>query len=265
MLESKLRGKRSDGFDDGDIPPTVTCAICRRTDCGGCEPGAPLPQSAMSLAWEGGDGHWMRRLWFTALASSTQPLRTFGALPDGRLGPALVFALLAEILAIGSVGCLLALCALAVDPGLSARILTTPSFCILALALVLGLSLIMVGLHLAWGICLELGARRTGTAHFRHGMRFGLYACGWDLLTSPAGVLEGLLSRGFVDAWHPILAAVRVPGVALRAYLQDCRHLDLAAQRRGTRLSIAVLGGIVLLILTAVLMAIVSFSDLIGY
>jgi hypothetical protein len=208
----------------------------------------------------------MHRLWFTALASSTEPSRTFGELPDGRVAPALAFALLAETLAIGSVGSLLALSALAIAPELSLRILSTPAFLGAALGLLFGLSLVMVFLHLLWGLCVELGAGSTGgTARFRHGMRFGLYACGWDLLTSPAGVLEGLWSRGLVNAWPPIAQAIRVPRAALRAYVEDCRHLDGSAQRRGTQLSIAVLGAMLLLLLFVVLLALWRFTQFLGF
>jgi hypothetical protein len=204
-------------------------------------------------------------LWFTALASSTQPAKIFGALPDGRVRSALAFALLAEIMAIGSLGSVLALAALAVAPDLSARILTAPAFLAGALGLLVGLSLLMVALHIVWGLCVELGARNSGApARFRQGMRFGLYACGWDLLTSPAGVVEGLLSRGFVHAWHPIVQAIRVPRAALRAYVEDYRHLDGQAQRRGVQLSIAVLGAMMLSILVAVLLAILHFAELLG-
>lgn len=264
MPESTLRPS-SPGSDEADVPPMVTCVVCGRHDCAGCEVPRLQPLSTMSLAWEGNSGSWSRRLWFTALATSTEPARTFGELPDGRVAPALVFALLAESLALGSLGSLLAVAALAVAPDFSARILTTPAFLAAAGGLLVGLSGVMVALHVVWGLCVELGARNTGgIAHFRQGMRFGLYACGWDLLTSPAGVLEGLLSRGFVRAWRPILQAVRVPRAALRAYVEDCRHLDGNAQRRGVQLSIAVLGAMLLSLVTAAALSILHFAEIIG-
>src|SRR4051812_28110222 len=101
MPESRASVASSEGADEAEVPPTVTCAVCRRPECAGCEATLPPPLSATALAWEGKSGHWMRRLWFTALASSTEPSRTFGELPDGRVAPALAFALLAETLAIG--------------------------------------------------------------------------------------------------------------------------------------------------------------------
>lgn len=266
MRESMASGTNSAGLDDWDVPPMVTCAVCRRQDCAGCEAQVPLPLSATALAWESKSGHWMRRLWLTALASSTEPGRTFGELPDGRVAPALGFALLAETLAIGSLGSLLLLSGLALAPELSLRVLSTPGFLAAAGALLIGLSLLMVLLHLLWGLCLELGAGSTGgTAHFRHGMRFGLYACGWDLLTSPAGVVEGLWSRGVVNAWSPIAEAIRVPRTALRAYVEDCRHLDGDAQRRGTQLSVAVLGAMLLLILCVALLSLWHFTQYLGF
>lgn len=267
MPESTANGASSEGPDDGEVPPMVSCAVCRRQDCPGCaESTSPAQLVGSRLAWESGSGHWMRRLWFTALASSTEPARTFGELPEGRVGPALSFALLAETLAVGSLASLSALFALLLAPELFARVFSTPLVVVGAAGLVLGLSLVMVALHLSWGLCLELGAGSTGgSARFRQGMRFGLYACGWDLLTSPAGVIEGLLSRGFVGAWWPIVQAVRVPRAALRAYVQDCRHLDGSAQRRGTQLSVVVLGAMLLSILVAVVLALLRFTRMLGY
>lgn len=267
MPDSTGSGGSSDGLDEGDVPPMVTCAVCRRHDCPGCEVAAsPASLAATRLAWEGKSGPWLQRLWFTALASSTEPGRTFGELPEGRVAPALGFALVAETLAVGSVASLAALFAVALAPDLFLSVFSSPLILAAAAGLVLGLSLIMVGLHLLWGLCVELGAGSTGgTARFRQGMRFGLYACGWDLLTSPAGVMQGLWSRGFVNAWQPIVQAVRVPRVALRAYVEDCRHLDGSAQRRGTQLSIVVLGALLLSMLAAVLLAVLRFTPLLGY
>lgn len=266
MSESSARERISESPEEGDVPPMVSCAVCRRPDCAGCEVTATRPLSLVGLAWEGSSAHWMRRLWFTALASSTEPQKTFGELPEGRVAPALAFALLAESLAVGSLGSALVLAALAVAPEFSLRVLATPMFLLVALSSLCALSLLMVALHVLWGLCVEFGAQSTGgNARFGQGMRFGLYACGWDLLTSPAGVVEGLLSRGFFAAWRPIVQAARVPRTALRAYVEDCRHLDASAQRRGLQLSIAVLGGLLLLILLGVLFALLRLAELLGY
>lgn len=233
---------------EGDVPPTVTCAVCGRPECLGCSVTASAFQRGSGpVAWESSIGNWSERLWWTAIASSIHPQQTFGELPPGSVGRALAFAATAELLAIGSFALAVGLGALALSPEFSLRILSTPGFLWFAGGIVLAWSTLMVALHALWGLCLELGARRGGAAFlWRQGLRFGLYACGWDLLTSPAGVVHGLFTRGFLEAWGPIGAAIRVPRAALRAYLQDYRQLDRAAERFGTRLSILLLGGTVL-------------------
>src|SRR5690606_28445350 len=50
-------------------------------------------------------------------------------------------------------------------------------------------------------------------------LRFGLYSAGWDLLTSPAGlILLGLFGRS-ADRYRPVVAAARAPRPALRGFL----------------------------------------------
>jgi hypothetical protein len=239
-------------LDDGDVPPMVTCNVCGRVDCAGCD---ALPESkrlAPPIAWEAA-GRLPDRLWVTALSSSTEPARTFGTLQDGRIGPAIGFALLAETLAIGSLAALVILGGLFAAPQLSWRVLKSPLGLAGVAGIVEALAVLMVALHALWGLCIELGALAPSKSHLRQGLRFGLYACGWDLITSPAGVLQGLSRRGLVRAWGPIVAAVRVPRLALRAYVQDCRRLEPAEQRRGNRLSVVVLGSALLLLLCALL------------
>ena len=133
-------------------------------------------------------------------------------------------------------------------------------------AALFALALLMVLLHVLWGLCIELGVATTGgRARFAQGLRFGLYACGWDLVTSPAGLVGSLISRGFTGAWRPVIQAARVPRAALRAYVHDYRKLDPNAQRRGIQLSITVLGGLCLSIVLAAAFALYRFAESIGY
>jgi hypothetical protein len=187
--------------------------------------------------------------------TSTDPLGTFGELPEGDMGPAFSFAMLAETLAIGSIALFVAMGALAAAPKFAARVLSNPAVIELIAGAIVLVAAGMVALHALWGICLELGvAVSGGKARFRLGMRFGLYACGWDLLTSPAGILQGVVSRGFARAWEPIGAATRAPGAAMRAYQRQRRRLDRTAERRGVQLSVVILGGTMLLLIIASLL-----------
>jgi hypothetical protein len=232
-------------WDDSDVPPLVKCARCGRADCGGCSaPSSETAPEEPTLPWETASGSLHQRLWRTAHVTSVLPARTFGELTDGRLGPPFAFALLAETVALGSLAAVGALGGFLLAPDLWLRFSQSPTVVLACAGFVLGAAALMVALHALWGICLELGAgSAAGSFKLRHGMRFGLYACGWDLLTSPAGVLEGILSRGPRRAWGPIAAAVRVPMPAMRAYFALCRQLDPEAQRRAERFNVLVFGG----------------------
>src|SRR3954468_12900956 len=124
-----MAGEPENENEESAVPPVVTCTRCGRAECLGCEqrasPVAPL-SDRHRLPWEGSGG-FGDRLWRTALASSIDPRSTFGELPEGRLGSAFAFALLAETLAIGSIALLGALGALAAAPRLSARVLSEPA------------------------------------------------------------------------------------------------------------------------------------------
>ena len=64
------------------------------------------------------------------------------------------------------------------------------------------------------------------------GLRYALYACGWDLLTSPFGVAAGFVEGGIARALSEARMGVRVPRHATRAYLQSARQLDETGARR---------------------------------
>lgn len=249
---------------DGGVPPVVMCTVCGRTDCPGCSAPEQTPQLSPILPWES-PGNTGERLWNMALASSLSPLRTFGELPDGPLAPAMVFALIAESVAILSLAVLALSIACSVSPDLMRRVLVDPA----AIGLIAGAAMALVGLlvalHVLWGLCLEAGTcTASGQPRWRLGVRFGLYACGWDLLTSPAGVLLGVLTRGPVAAWAPLVAASRVPRVAMRAYLVHCRKFDARARRRASIISAAVLGAAMLLIVAGLVAGAVRVAIFLG-
>jgi hypothetical protein len=230
--------------DEEEVPPAVTCPRCGRSECAGCAPAPEVAGSIPSLVWESRrGGSWLGKLFHTATASSTEPERIFGELSDGKLAPALAFAAVSETLAIASLAGAGVLALAVMAPDLALRALADPHVLGLLGGAAAGGVVVMIVLHAAWGLCLELGARGSEQgARFTQGLRFGLYACGWDLLTSPAGIVHGLVARGPVRAWSPIIGAVQAPRIAMRAYLERCRHLDPAAQRRGKRLTLFVLG-----------------------
>lgn len=210
--------------------------------------------------WERG-GRWHSRLWNMAVATSQEPARVFGELPCGGLSTALVFALLCEGFAIGSLAMLATLLAFAVAPGLTLLILQDPRLMPwLGGAWLVSVALLVV-LHLVAGLCVELGAMMSGhAAEWRLGMRFGLYACGWDLVTSPAGIFYGLVVGRPAEVRATLRAAVRVPRVATRAYVVTRRQLGKPAQRRAMAIATTVLGVSMLLFAGALLLFMLALA-----
>jgi len=240
------------------------CVSCGQSSCSGCAPVGAPPRSV--LPWEDSRRHWLVRLWQTAVASGLEPERMFGELAPGRVAPALGFALLAETLALGSLGVLGAVAVWLSLPDLARQIVSHPEALGAASALFVGSVLLMLLLHLAWGISLDLGAAfGSGKANVRHGARFGLYACGWDLMTSPLGLICSLLFRGPVRGLLPVGAAARAARPAQRAYLTICRGFDDAARRRASSLAMAVVGSVVVALGVGLFVAVWWLSRQLGY
>ena len=262
MLEgevSKSRAEPESRAEDSIAPPIAVCVSCGLTSCAGCA-GALRPASA--VAWEDTSQVWWRRLWRTALTSSLEPQRFFGQLPRGNVSEALAFALCAEVFALGSLALLGAFGLWCIAPGLVHELLASSAACRTLLLTWVAFVLCMLALHALWGACLDWGAQsRSGN----NGVRFGLYACGWDLLTSPIGMLAALLTRGPRLGWAPVGAAARAPGLAQRAYLERCLGVDRAAQRRARRCAVVVLSGGMLLVVLIFVVALVSLASRFGY
>jgi hypothetical protein len=226
----------------------------------------PAPRgSRASLAWEDPDQPWWGRLWQTALACSLEPARFFGELPRGEVGAALAFAACAEVFALGSVGMLAALGLWLAAPELAQQVLASSEACATLALTWVAFVVCMLGVHVLWGVCLDLGAQRPRDRSWQGGVRFGLYACGWDLLTSPVGVLASLLTRGPLRAWAPIAAAARAPLLAQKAYLALCLAADGAAQRRARRLAMFAVGGGLVLLILLLAVALASLARRFGY
>jgi hypothetical protein len=251
-------------LEDGTAPPIAVCVGCGLTWCTGCVP-APPRRARSSLAWEDPGQPWWGRLWQTAFASSLEPARFFGELPGGEVGAALAFAACAEVFALGSVGVLAAFGLWLAAPELTQQLLASSEACATLALTWFAFVVCMLGLHVLWGVCLDLGAQRPAGRSWQGGVRFGLYACGWDLLTSPIGVLATLLTRGPLRAWAPIAAAARAPLLAQKAYLVLCLGADGAAQRRARRLSMFAVGGGLVLLILLLATALVSLAHRFGY
>ncbi len=237
------RSPREDEVVDSlfEVPAAVLCATCGQADCPGCTAATDTESGVVAIVpWERPGAVWTR-LWATANAATQGAEAFFAVLPDGEIPPAMRFAVMAELLAVLSMAmCLVPIAAL-VLPNLALEVVQSPSLRVSALYwLGLGvpvLSVWMVVAHVTHGAALDAGARRQGARPARRrAMRFGLYACGWDLMSGPLGAFVMLVTRGLRDALEVAELAMRVPGRASMALLTGIYQLptDRAARARRT-------------------------------
>jgi hypothetical protein len=254
-----------ESLDVFEVPAAVVCAICGQPDCAGCSPAGEDDSGVVTIVpWERpGGGAWMR-LWATARASTQGAESFFASLPDGEIRPAVRFAILAETLAILSMLTVLAGMATLALPTLAIEILRDSALrATLLRGVALSVPLLaawMVVAHTTHGAILDVGARRQGARpQRRRAFRFGLYACGWDLMAGPLGAAVMLVSKGRKAMFELVSLSMNVPGKASTAFLRGVYGLSAekaaSVRKLGSiaALCLAILsGGVVVAIVFAV-------------
>lgn len=226
-----------------EVPATVVCALCGLPECD-CELDRPSSFSGVVaiVPWERPGSALLPRLWATAKLCTLSPQGFFAALPPGGVSAPLGFALLAELLAAMGLCLTLGAGVLAVVPGLGAELAINAELQAgLGRALgfgVPGLVLAMVGLHAGHGVALDRAARQEGSRRGGRGLRFGLYACGWDLVTLPLGLLLLTFTDGVASAIKNSARGLTAPGTAADAYLEHVHGLEKPAVYRASRRAI---------------------------
>ncbi|APR79396.1 Hypothetical protein A7982_04743 [Minicystis rosea] len=269
--QAGVRRRAPRGEDDPldsffDVPAAVLCATCGQADCPGCTAASEQESGVLAIVpWERSGGTWSR-LWATATATTRGAEAFFAVLPDGEIPPAMRFAVLAELLAVASMAAiLLPLLAFAL-PGLTLAVVSDPTLRWHAARWIgLGVPIIalwMVAAHVTHGAALDAGARRLGArAQRRRAVRFGLYACGWDLMAGPLGAAVTLVSQGLRATIELLELAIRAPSRSSRALLQGVYQIAPAdmprARRAGTvaALVIAIASGVLVSIALALALA----------
>ncbi|HYP75501.1 MAG TPA: hypothetical protein VER12_06095 [Polyangiaceae bacterium] len=228
-------------FDLIDVPATVVCAGCGDPACVGCVVEEPTNQSGVVaiIPWERpGIGFW-RRLWQTSTLTTLHARTFFGALPEGEISTALSFALVCETLAVSGLALGAAALALLFLPSLPGLLRDDPALrgTILrgSAAGVVMLVAAMVSLHAVHGVALDVAARRYGSRRFGRGLRFGLYGCGWDLVTLPLGLFVTALSGGIAAARKAAPLGLTAPAQASEAFLIGMHGLNAETARLAAR------------------------------
>lgn len=227
-----------DGIDSFDVPAAVLCAFCGQADCAGCVQGDDLGSGVVAIVpWERpGAGGWSR-MWATANATTQGAEAFFAAIPDGPLRPAMRFALLAELLAVASMITLIVPLAALALPNLALHVAQDPEARLAALRWMgVGVPLLagwMVLAHATHGAALDAGASwNGGRPQRRRALRFGLYACGWDLMGCPLGAAYTLFTKGWRGMVEAVRGRRRAPSRSAAALLQGVYGLrDEAADR----------------------------------
>ncbi|MCC6217137.1 MAG: hypothetical protein IT376_19920 [Polyangiaceae bacterium] len=232
------------GLDLVEVPAAVVCAVCGRPDCVGCATDETTHPSGIVaiVPWERPTGGWLGRLWSTSRLATVNGEAFFAALPEGDVAPALAFAVAAELAAASGLALIATVGFAAVSPA-GLWLLLDPGFLSLAGTAsawgVPALAGVMVGLHVLHGLGLDVGARRHGSGRRGRGLRFGLYACGWDLVTTPLGVALTALTGGPAAAMRAVPLGLSIPARAARAYLRGIHRLDDAGAKRAARSAVA--------------------------
>lgn len=239
------RRTRSVSSWDTEIPPVIACARCGRPECDGCAlrttatEGSKAAPAGSALAWEDTAQPLWGRFVATARHSAQRQGEVFGHLERGSIGRALAFSLLCEVVAILGFSAVWAGAFLVLFPRFTLGVLSSLVLMGFAALVLVLLVLFVVFLHALAGAALEWCIGRTGQApDYNRGIRMGLYSCGWDLLTSPVGVLLALTSSPPLPPFALVLAGARVPRAATSAYLTQCRGLPDAVQRAAVRTAI---------------------------
>lgn len=232
-------------LDLSEVPATVVCATCGLPECN-CELDRPSAFSGVVaiVPWERPGGTVLSRLWATAKLGTLAPAEFFSALPPGGLLPPLAFGLLAETLAaLGLCATFGALGLLAV-PALGRELLGNVALQGLLLRFVAWgvpcLAIAMVLLHAGHGVALDAAARREGSRQSGRGLRFGFYACGWDLVTLPLGLLVLTLTDGPVTALRHSARGLTAPNSAAVAYLAHVHRFERDMALRVSRRAVGI-------------------------
>lgn len=235
-----------DEVDVADFPPTVIQVALPET----------AATASAELPWERAIN--LESLWKTAFHVTVAAEHVGATFMGQGVLRAALFALFAELLAVGSMAATLGLLLFASFPTRVMAMLMDVTFVVEVIrtvtAIVVGLATGLVALHWLWTLSSELGAQRHGLPRrYRAALSLSGYSCGWDLITSPFGVLALLFTRGWRGISPALTDAVRAPRRCAIAHLEQARGFS-TEQRRAVFLFAAWLTGPVVLALSLLLL-----------
>jgi hypothetical protein len=268
VVKRDLHEDDEERFEAEEVPATAVCVYCMSAECMGCSVADELQSGIVQIIpWER-EGNVWSRLWSTSYLSTLEAASFFGRLPDGPASPALRFAFSAELLSAGAMALfgMLAICAVA--PTVMLPMLRDPAGRAWIIKLLIvgvpALATLLVGAHAAHGVWIDKGACKVGASSNRsRALRFGLYACGWDVLLGPLGFLVLLVKHGPKAATALFGTGAGLPTRATEAFLGGHYRLRGEAMRGAVRTSYvgaALATGVLALLLLGTMAALLFVS-----
>ncbi|MBX3191468.1 MAG: hypothetical protein KF819_31020 [Labilithrix sp.] len=268
-LDREAAARRRDDEDRAstdllDVPAAVVCLVCGEADCTGCEDRDQSRSGIVAIvAWERPGASPLTRLWATARSTTRDAESFFELLPDGPVLPALRFAALSELVTVATwVLTVIPVLAL-VRPTLLTHLTWDPHARSIALrALVFGIpafAAFMVSMHAAHGLSIDAGAARCGARRARtRALRFGLYACGWDLVMGPVGAVVVAMKEGARAAFGIVDQMSNVPSRATHAFLRGCYRLEGERAKKANATAVVGVVGLTVFAAIAIFVALIA-------
>jgi hypothetical protein len=255
-------GALRDNSELRDVPAIAVCAICGDPSC----PGHDFEQSGERpihrlLPWEDGETPPLKSLWKTAMTSASDLelwVRASRSTGNG-IGPAFTFALACELLAVTATCGPLALLggALAWYFTHDAHAVATVAGLVGRVSLVFVPTMLIIHVVHHWVIAREGG--KVGDPISRTAaIRAGLYACGWDLATGPAGVLAPLFVGDLAAARRRMRGNSSLYRDATAIWLRDVHGVEGPITNKVRRATIPWMVGLLLFACVGVGYAIVG-------
>ncbi len=226
-----------------DVPAAIVCVHCGDCDCGGeCVNEATQSGIVHIVPWERPHTSGFTRLWSTARLTTIDAEPFFAGLPDGPIAPAFRFAFFAELCALVSHVLVAIPIALAIAPQWVKHVVLDAESRAYALRLLVGglplFAMVLVSAHAAHGFALDVGAGRQGARRQRsRALRFGLYACGWDLVVGPFGFAVLAAKEGIARAMQVMGMLRGLPTRSSRAFVAQHYRLAGDGQKKALRAS----------------------------
>lgn len=233
-----------------DVPAIAVCATCGDSEC----PGHEFERSGERpihrlLPWEDGETPPLRSLWRTAMTTAADLelwVRASRSTGNG-IGPAFTFALACELLAVAATCVPLA----TLGGTITWQLTHDVGSVLTVLALIARIGLVFVPLmmiiHVVHQLVVAREGGRAGEPIARAAsVRAGLYACGWDLATGPAGVLAPLFTLDFEGARQRMSGNSNLFRDATAVWLRDVHGVEGEANDKARRATVPWMVGLLL-------------------